>query len=46
MLSQLVPTGVVPRCVPQLKAHGVDLPAVVYHAAEQLRASGAQPLQG
>lgn len=46
VISQLVPTGVVPRCVPQLKAHGVDLPAVVYQAAEQLRVSGAQPLQG
>lgn len=46
VISQLVPTGVVPRCVPQLKAHGVDLPAVVYQAAEQLRASGAQPFQG
>jgi pilus assembly protein CpaF len=42
VMSQLVPTGVVPRCLPQLQAHGVDLPAVVYQAAEQRRVTEAQ----
>jgi len=45
VMSQLVPTGVMPRCLPQLQAHGVDLPAVVYQAAQQRQASEAQ-IQG
>lgn len=45
VLSQLVPTGVIPQCVPQLQQHGVDLPAAVYHAAEQLRANEQQQQQ-
>lgn len=45
VMSQLVPTGVVPRCLPQLQAHGVDLPAVVYQAAQQRQAAEAQ-IQG
>ncbi|AKT36519.1 CpaF family protein [Chondromyces crocatus] len=35
VLSQLVPTGTLPRCLPQLQAHGTDLPPGVYKAAEQ-----------
>ncbi|EYF06574.1 CpaF family protein [Chondromyces apiculatus] len=35
VLSQLVPTGILPRCLPQIQAHGVDLPPAVYKAAEQ-----------
>jgi pilus assembly protein CpaF len=45
VMSQLVPTGVMPRCLPQLQAHGVDLPAVVYQAAQQRQAAEAQ-IQG
>jgi pilus assembly protein CpaF len=33
VLSDLVPTGVIPRCIEELKAHGVDLPPSVYAAA-------------
>jgi len=29
-----VPTGVLPRCLPQLHEHGVDLPAAVYQVAQ------------
>lgn len=32
--SDLVPTGIVPRCLPQLHEHGVDLPTGVYEAAK------------
>lgn len=39
VLSELVPTGYIPRCVPQLREHGVDLPAAVYHAAQQAHAT-------
>jgi len=34
--SDFVPTGVVPQCVAQLREHGVDFPAGLYHAAQQL----------
>lgn len=34
ILSDLVPTGIVPRCLPQLHEHGVDLPTGVYEAAK------------
>ena len=34
ILSDIVPTGVLPRCLPQLHEHGVDLPASVYEAAK------------
>jgi pilus assembly protein CpaF len=30
ILSDLVPTGILPRCLPQLHEHGVDLPSSVY----------------
>lgn len=33
--SSIVPTGVLPRCLPQLHEHGVDLPPQVYEAAQQ-----------
>ena len=33
IISQIVPTGIIPRCQPQLQEHGVDLPACVYEAA-------------
>jgi pilus assembly protein CpaF len=35
ILSDLVPTGILPRALPQLHEHGVDLPATVYDAAER-----------
>ena len=35
VLSQLVPTGNMPRCLPQLHEHGIDLPAAVYNAVQQ-----------
>ena len=31
--STLAPTGVLPECMPQLREHGVDLPASVHDAA-------------
>ena len=34
ILSDIVPSGVLPRCLPQLHEHGVDLPASVYEAAK------------
>lgn len=35
ILSELVPSGILPRCLPQLHEHGVDLPASVYDAAKR-----------
>lgn len=35
IISELVPTGVLPRCLPQLHEHGVDLPPSVYEAAKR-----------
>jgi pilus assembly protein CpaF len=34
IISDIVPSGVLPRCLPQLHEHGVDLPASVYDAAK------------
>jgi hypothetical protein len=36
-----VPTGYVPRCVPQLHEHGVDLPPAVYEAHARGSLNGA-----
>ncbi len=36
IVSEFVPSGIIPRCVEQLREHGVDFPASVYHAAERL----------
>lgn len=35
--SEIVPSGILPRCLPQLKEHGVDLPRAVYEAARKPR---------
>ncbi|HVJ94725.1 MAG TPA: CpaF family protein [Labilithrix sp.] len=35
IVSDLVPTGVLPRCLPQLSEHGVDLPPSCYQAAKR-----------
>jgi pilus assembly protein CpaF len=35
IVSDIVPTGILPRCLPQLHEHGVDLPASVYEAAKR-----------
>jgi pilus assembly protein CpaF len=38
ILSDLVPTGILPRALSQLHEHGVDLPESVYEAARRTRA--------
>jgi pilus assembly protein CpaF len=35
IISDIVPAGYIPRCVPQLHEHGVDLPASVFEAAKR-----------
>jgi pilus assembly protein CpaF len=35
IISDIVPTGILPRCLPQLHEHGVDLPPIVYEAAKR-----------
>lgn len=35
IVSDIVPTGILPRCLPQLHEHGVDLPRSVYDAAKR-----------
>ena len=34
IISEITPTGILPRCLSQLHEHGVDLPACVYEAAK------------
>ena len=34
IISDIVPSGILPRCLPQLHEHGVDLPPIVYEAAK------------
>jgi pilus assembly protein CpaF len=42
--SELVPTGLLPRCIEQLHEHGVELPAAVYDAAaRRARDTGGSP---
>lgn len=38
IISDIVPSGILPRCLPQLHEHGVDLPACVYEAAKNAEA--------
>jgi pilus assembly protein CpaF len=40
IVSDLVPTGTLPRCLPQLHEHGVDMPACVYDAHQAREAGG------
>jgi pilus assembly protein CpaF len=40
ILSDFVPTGIVPQCIEQLHEHGVDLPACVYDAQRMRAAQG------
>lgn len=35
IVSEIVPSGLLPRCLPQLHEHGVDLPASVYEQAKR-----------
>lgn len=46
VVSELVPTGYVPRCLDQLHEHGVDLPPAVYAAAEQRGGNGHARVEG
>lgn len=41
ILSELAPTGYLPRCLTDLHEHGVDLPPEVYAAAEKRKAAEA-----
>lgn len=35
IMSDIVPSGILPRCLPQLHEHGVDLPPVCYEQAKR-----------
>jgi pilus assembly protein CpaF len=35
IVSDIVPSGVLPRCLPQLHEHGVDMPPAVYEASKR-----------
>ena len=35
IISDIFPAGYIPRCVPQLHEHGVDLPPGFYEAAKR-----------
>ena len=41
IVSDLVPTGVLPACLPQLHEHGVNLPDQVLELAQRQPAAGA-----
>jgi pilus assembly protein CpaF len=34
MISEFVPSGIIPRCLEQVNEHGMDLPACIYDAAQ------------
>jgi pilus assembly protein CpaF len=37
---QIVPTGILPQCLPAIRAHGYDIPQVMYQAAREASALG------
>jgi pilus assembly protein CpaF len=39
--SELLPTGILPACLPELRAHGLQLPASMLRAAESANAPGS-----
>jgi pilus assembly protein CpaF len=41
--SELIPTGTLPRFLPRLREHGVDLPRAVYEMAERRGTSSSPP---
>jgi pilus assembly protein CpaF len=44
--SELIPTGTLPRFLPRLREHGVDLPRAVYDMAERRGTSSSPPERG
>ncbi len=41
IISKIVPSGVVPRCIEQVHEHGLELPACIYDAARSSGGGGA-----
>jgi pilus assembly protein CpaF len=44
IVSDLVPTGALPACLPQLQEHGVALPEDVMEMVRQRHGEGVPPL--
>ncbi|WP_394822897.1 CpaF family protein [Pendulispora albinea] len=40
ILSEFVPSGIMPRCLEQVHEHGMDLPACIYDAAHAAQSNG------
>jgi pilus assembly protein CpaF len=43
VLSTFEPTGFIPKCVETLRGHGLEIPQVIYQAAQQRQAQGLGP---
>ncbi len=43
VLSTFEPTGFVPKVTEEIRGHGLDIPPIIYHAAQHRAQHGAQP---
>jgi pilus assembly protein CpaF len=43
VLSTFEPTGFMPKCVETLRGHGLEIPQIIYQAAQQRQAQGLGP---
>lgn len=43
VLSTFEPTGFIPKCVETLRGHGLEIPQIIYQAAQQRQARGLGP---
>jgi pilus assembly protein CpaF len=43
VLSTFEPTGFIPKCIETLRGHGLEIPQVIYQAAQQRQAQGLGP---
>jgi pilus assembly protein CpaF len=43
VLSTFEPTGFIPKVAEEIRGHGLDLPPIIYHAAQHRAQHGARP---
>ena len=46
VISTFEATGYIPHCTETIKGYGLDIPPIIYHAAQQRAAQGLPPLGG
>lgn len=46
VLSTFEPTGFIPKVTEEIRGHGLEIPSIIYHAAQHRAQHGAQPEDG